>query len=145
MSEAKFKKQVHKAFEKYAKDNYLPLHWQLHEDSLSVGIPDISFGLGGINGWIEAKWDKKMPRVNTIYNPHFQPYQEAWLVARGAAGGNCYLLHGFEDGFMLFNHKGLMGRRPNTPAGVFHESVGEGVFCAARQFSSENVNKIFNL
>lgn len=113
MSEAKFKKAIHRGFLDFEKNHGLPLHWQLHEDSDQVGIPDISYGIANKNGWIEAKWDRKVPRPDARYTPHFEPYQEAWLVARGNAGGNCHLVHGFSEGVLIMSHKALMRRRPN--------------------------------
>lgn len=112
MSEAKFKKTMQRAFISYSDKHDTPLHWQLLEDSLSVGIPDISYGLRKVNGWIEAKWNAELPAPSSRYDPHFQPYQEAWLVARGTAGGNCFLVHGFSNAVIIMSHKGLMRRRP---------------------------------
>jgi len=109
MSEAAFKKTVHNKFIVRANSLDKELHWQLHEDSLSVGIPDISYGLCGVNGWIEAKWSKELP--TGIYNPKFRPYQEPWLIARGRSGGNTHLVHGFEDGFIIMDHAALSKRR----------------------------------
>lgn len=113
MSEAKFKKQLHRGFLEYSNYFDMPLHWQLHEDSDSVGIPDVSYGLAGKNGWLEVKWDNKMPGASSKYNPHFEQYQEAWLVARGSSAGGCHLVHGFPEGIVLMSHKGLMRRRSN--------------------------------
>jgi len=112
MSEAKFKKVIHRGFLDFAKHFELPLHWQLHEDALSVGIPDISYGVRGANGWIEAKWDNQMPKVGSKYIPHFELFQEAWLVARGKAGGPTHLVHGYSDGVVIMSHEGLLRRRP---------------------------------
>jgi len=112
MSEAKFKKQVQAGFVAYSNHYDVPLHWQLHEDSDSVGIPDVSYGILKKNGWIEAKWDARLPSPGGKYNPHFEAYQEAWLVARGQAGAGCHLVHGFSDGHLIMSYEGLMRRRP---------------------------------
>jgi len=70
-----------------------------HEDRLSGGTPDVSYGMAGNNGWIELKWlnvvvaDKYAP----IKIPHFTYDQKRFLRKRGAAGGHCWLLIGVED------------------------------------------------
>ena len=65
-----------------------------HEDKFSLGVPDVSFGFNGINGWIELKFLPKWPS-----NPDapvkfrkFKPEQRNFLVSRGMAGGHCFLL-----------------------------------------------------
>lgn len=62
-----------------------------HEDITSRGIPDVSFGLGGKNGWIELKILNRQPRELTILRlEHFTVWQKRWLINRGNAGGNCW-------------------------------------------------------
>lgn len=65
-----------------------------HTDKLIPGIPDVSFGLDGINGWIELKtlvsWPKR--KTTPIRLEHFTIEQRHFLAGRGATGGHCFLL-----------------------------------------------------
>lgn len=68
---------------------------QRHEDRYCQDIPDVSFGLQGIDGWIELKTIKAWPkRVGTPLNiPHLTAGQVNWIEARYAHGGrNSFLL-----------------------------------------------------
>ena len=79
-----------------------------HEDKLSLGVPDVSYGLRGINGWIELKWH---PAVNDedkpIRFPHFSMDQKMWLLMRGKKGGNCYVMIQVGKRFFLFDYESL--------------------------------------
>lgn len=72
------------------------IYWdaQRHEDVLAQGLPDVSFGCAGRNGWIELKyieaWPKKEDTIVRI--KHFTPQQKAWLLRRQKMGGCCWLL-----------------------------------------------------
>lgn len=44
------------------------------------GVPDISFAVGGQEGWIETKIEDEAGRI------HFQPLQPAWLSERARHG-----------------------------------------------------------
>lgn len=67
---------------------------QSHEDQFSVGIPDLSYGARGINGWIELKrvlsWPKRPDTI--VKMEHFTANQVNWLRRRGKKAGHCYLL-----------------------------------------------------
>lgn len=67
---------------------------QSHEDQFSVGIPDLSYGARGINGWIELKrilsWPKRPETPVKI--EHFTANQVSWLRRRGKKAGHCYIL-----------------------------------------------------
>jgi hypothetical protein len=45
------------------------------------GVPDISFAVSGVEGWIETKIEKEDGRIV------FQPLQPAWLTERARHGG----------------------------------------------------------
>lgn len=70
------------------------IHWQRHEDKLTEGIPDTSFGVDGRCGWIELKTYDNWPRdITQPLDWHdLKPTQVNWLIARGRAAGNCYIL-----------------------------------------------------
>lgn len=69
-------------------------HATRHEDLLSQGIPDVSFGTQGVQGWIELKSIPAWPvRSETIVRvDHFTAQQKAFLVLRGAHSDHCWCL-----------------------------------------------------
>jgi len=72
---------------------------QRHEDKYSVGIPDVSYGLNGVNGWIELKAYSKWP---TKGFPHLEPEQVNWLIDRGRKGGYCFLMAKIVNTILIF-------------------------------------------
>jgi len=74
---------------------------QRHEDKISVGIPDLSYAINGVDGWIELKAYNKWP---TDKLPHYTAKQKNWLIERGTAGnGNCFILIKIKKTVMLFS------------------------------------------
>jgi len=69
-------------------------HVQRHEDSVTRGIPDVSYAIDGAEGWIELKTLNDWPkRPTTPVRVDIKPEQVAWLEARGDAGaGRCFVL-----------------------------------------------------
>lgn len=68
---------------------------QRHEDRYSVGIPDLSFALGGVDGWLELKTIPAWPirKATKVRVRHLTPEQVNWLGRREAAGfGAVFLL-----------------------------------------------------
>lgn len=86
-SEKTFKKRVVKLLENRG------FHCTLHEDKHLVGIPDVSYGVEGINGWIEFKWGKYT----------YQPGQEKWLSERACTGGHVFVMIGHDNGAELYD------------------------------------------
>jgi len=78
-----------------------------HEDKLNFGIPDVSFGLDGINGWIELKAFKGRPPRGVFKFSNLQNTQVRFLERRGKAGGHCYIMvivnRGKSAEFFLFH------------------------------------------
>lgn len=64
---------------------------QRHEDQFTVGIPDISYSMLGVNGWIELKSIAIANADSVIKIPHFTTSQYQWLKRHGKRGGNCYI------------------------------------------------------
>lgn len=66
---------------------------QSHEDRYSNGIPDLSYGISGINGWIELKQIEIMPAdLNKVIKPKkYTSEQVNWLKRRGRKGGHCFV------------------------------------------------------
>lgn len=65
-----------------------------HEEMSARGIPDISYGMNGVNGWIELKTISRWPaRSNTLVRiRHLTQPQKLFIIRRGQMGGNCYIL-----------------------------------------------------
>ena len=65
-----------------------------HEDKLNLGIPDVSYGLGQVNGWIELKALKRWPKDPKSVVPfrNLKIHQIRFLQNRGRAGGHCFLM-----------------------------------------------------
>lgn len=74
------------------------------EDSLSVGIPDISYCIT-VNGWIELKHVPKAPiKSETVMKiKHWTAEQENWLITRGKRGGSCFVLIQIENCYLLID------------------------------------------
>ena len=92
---------------RYLRDGLRPLRvdMQRHEDLAAVGVPDVSYGARGVQGWIELKHMAKFTR-NGVKIP-WRPGQREWLQRRGAVGGRCWLLVRVEKDNFLFNYEGL--------------------------------------
>lgn len=72
---------------------------QRHEDKYSVGIPDLSYGVNGVNGWIELKACDKWPTGGL---PLFTNKQSNWLTDRGKTGGHCFILVRISSVILIF-------------------------------------------
>ena len=90
------------------RDGLRPLRvdMQRHEDKLAVGIPDVSYGARGVQGWIELKQVARWRRDGTIVVP-WRPGQREWLNQRGRMGGRCWLLLRVGREVCLFRHNML--------------------------------------
>lgn len=85
-------------------------HATRHEDKFNLGIPDVSYGLKGVNGWIELKAYKKWPK-RVVKFSNFKPWQRRWLKRRGKAGGNCFVMlivgSGRQSEYLLFSWRSI--------------------------------------
>lgn len=69
-------------------------HTTMHERTQNaLGVPDVSFGIRGINGWIEFKWNTGKTRAGQVN----------WMNKRAATGGHCYVCRGFPDKLELLD------------------------------------------
>ena len=67
---------------------------QEHEDKISNFIPDLSFAVAGLDGWVEVKYCNDQPK-SLGHIDHWTRGQEEWLWTRGIrGGGNCFLIVG---------------------------------------------------
>lgn len=101
-------------------------HVQNHEDKNAVGIPDISYGINDINGWIEAKYIKKWPISGIVKCDHLTPQQKNWLSARGMTGGHCYLILQVDNEYMIFGHSdvfmiGILTQKEMIKRSLFYQ------------------------
>ena len=85
-------------------------HAQRHEDKHSVGIPDVSYGCMGTQGWIELKSLTAWPRKGF---PALSVEQANWLAKRGGKGGKCWLLVDYNDMLLLFTWFNTMALQEN--------------------------------
>lgn len=68
---------------------------QRHEDRHSPDVPDVSFAMQGIDGWLELKTLAAWPKRSTtqVYLEHLTSGQVNWLERRGSRGsGRVWLL-----------------------------------------------------
>lgn len=91
------------AFQKKLVQCLNALGWavQVHNDVGHPGVPDLSFAVGGVDGWLELKWmDEKPGTINDIR--HFTSEQKNWLHKTGSVGsGNCCLVLGTPGQFFV--------------------------------------------
>ena len=81
-------------------------HAQRHEDIYSSGIPDVSYAIDGICGWIELKYIKEWPKRPTtiIRVKHLTKQQRLWLRQRGKRCDNVFLFLRVNYDWLLFRH-----------------------------------------
>lgn len=100
---------------------------QSHEDRYSCGIPDLSFGVGGTNGWIELKQIECWPvKAATLVKPKkYTPEQVNWLLRRSKKGGSCYVMVkvGRDDYFLFAGGKARKIRKGMTRADYSCECI----------------------
>jgi hypothetical protein len=76
-------------------------HAQRHEDRYAVGLPDVSYALDGVDGWLELK---ALDYAPVQVNVGLTAVQSAWLTLRGRAGnGQCFVLVRLGQEHLLFS------------------------------------------
>lgn len=72
------------------------------ESSAGNGVPDVSFGVPGVNGFIELKHIKTWPVLSsTAVKLPLKPEQKLWISIRGQITRNVWVLCRIEDSFAL--------------------------------------------
>lgn len=96
---------------------------QSHEDRYSLGIPDLSYGAKGVNGWIELKQVKDWPMKpdTPVDLNHFTPLQVNWLRRRGKKGSRCYVLIKISNEYFVFSFLSAMSLRAGMTRKEFYE------------------------
>ena len=76
-----------------------------HEDAVTPGVPDVSYGVNGIQGWIELKALKDWPKKEDTAVPlnHLTKFQKLWLKRRGESGAACWILLRVNRDYLLFS------------------------------------------
>ena len=114
---------------------------QSHEDQYSEGIPDLSFGINGVNGWIELKQIEKWPKkqITKVKPKKFTSEQINWINKREKKGGHCFILVKIEKEYFLFY--------PN-----WAKRIKEGLteteynsYCIAKWDKSINIDDFINI
>ena len=113
-----------------------------HEDKLNLGIPDVSYGLDGVNGWIELKQYDRWPSDPQEPLPfrNLKPLQRRFLRKRGRAGGHCFILlrvgnkrKDYEFYLISWKHVTLLGE-------LTREEIGEKCVHAWKEWMEPNID-----
>ena len=73
---------------------------QRHEDRYTAGIPDVSYALNGVDGWLELK---ALERPGAAVSVGVTDEQALWLRRRGLlGGGRCFVLARIAREHLLF-------------------------------------------
>ena len=96
-----------KLFKKLKRHTGKGFHWQRHEDKLTPGIPDCSYGAGGIGGWVELKTYDSYPKnpKDPVNMPDIKPEQRNWMFKRGATQGRCFWLIEIKKDWYLIGYE----------------------------------------
>lgn len=89
-----------------------------HEDSVTLGVPDVSFAMDNVNGWLELKHLPEWPKRDTtvVKMKRYTEEQRKYILESGEHGGRSYLLLQVGKVYLLFGHWGaqLVGKVPRT-------------------------------
>jgi hypothetical protein len=107
MNENRFKKDTCYVLEE------LGFHTTFHEDKHLVGIPDVSWGRDGVNGWIEFKLGARAS---------IRPAQLLWLKKRQLTGEHCSVLWWLPVGVYYVGGPGLLRLESRTRRAVIAEA-----------------------
>jgi hypothetical protein len=74
-------------------------HYSRVENLLDLGVPDVSFCVGGIQGWLELKYTGRFPLEHPVL-----PTQIIWMDRRLRAGGRNIWITVGHKGYTFFIH-----------------------------------------
>ena len=74
---------------------------QSHEDRYSSGIPDLSYGARGVNGWIELKHIKCWKGKTPVKPDKYTSIQVNWINKRDKKAGHCFVAVKVADDYFL--------------------------------------------
>ena len=109
------------------------------ESSAGNGVPDVSYGIPGINGFIELKYIAKWPvKATTKVKLPLRPEQKHWIKARGSIAGNVWVFVRIEDTFFLLTYtealeavEGWTAQEWIGTCVYWHKKINFEEFCAA--------------
>lgn len=80
-------------------------HWQRHEDKLTKGIPDCSYGACNIGGWVELKTYGNWPAEadSPLVWSDLKPEQVNWCIARGRTQRSVFFLLVVGEDYLLIS------------------------------------------
>lgn len=88
--------------------------WTRHEDKLTSGIPDCSYGAAGVGGWVELKTYDCWPRESDspLRFSDLKPTQVNWAIRRGRKQRRVWFLVAVADDWFLIRwiHARKLGR-----------------------------------
>jgi len=81
--------------------------WTRHEDKLTSGIPDASYGFEGVGGWVELKTYDCWPRDPDapLRFTDLKPTQVNWAIRRGRKQRRVWFLVAVADDWLLIRWK----------------------------------------
>lgn len=81
--------------------------WTRHEDKVTSGIPDCSFGAEGVGGWVELKTYDSWPRDPDapLAFHDLKPTQVNWAIRRGRKQRRVWFLVAVADDWLLISWK----------------------------------------
>lgn len=81
--------------------------WCRHEDKLTSGIPDASYGFEGVGGWVELKTYDCWPRDldSPLKFTDLKPTQVNWAIRRGRKQRRVWFLVAVADDWFLIRWK----------------------------------------
>ncbi len=79
--------------------------WTRHEDKLTSGIPDASYGFEGVGGWVELKTYDCWPRNpdSPLKFTDLKPTQVNWAIRRGRKQRRVWFLVAVAEDWFLIN------------------------------------------
>lgn len=68
-------------------------HFDRIENMLGRGMPDVTYCLSGVEGFVENKWRLRWPAKpeDIVTLDHFTPQQRIWIQQRTNAGGRVFV------------------------------------------------------
>ncbi len=81
--------------------------WTRHEDKITSGIPDCSFGADGVGGWVELKTYDSWPRnpEDPLQFHDLKPTQVNWAIRRGRKQRRVWFLVSVSEEWFLIRWK----------------------------------------
>lgn len=111
--------------------------WTRHEDKITSGIPDCSYGAEGVGGWVELKTYDAWPRdPSTPLRFHdLKPTQVNWAFRRGRKQRLVWFLIGVADDWFLISWKHARKLGKLTQAELLAASDAHGQYPIPRSIA----------